>query len=93
MTGTSRPCQRYSRGPAKLKDDSRTHITAAVQSERERAVELRRAGFRMRSASEIGSGSQKPEKNLEWNWKWMIYIVNHTALKIFSQIPTKALKQ
>jgi hypothetical protein len=47
----------------------------------------------MRSASEIGSGSQKPEKNLEWNWKWMIYIVNHTALKIFSQIPTKALKQ
>jgi hypothetical protein len=37
MTGTSRTCQRYSRAAAKLcaqlKDDSRTHITAATQSE------------------------------------------------------------
>ena len=34
MTGTSRPCQRYSRGPAKLKDGSWTHVSPAVHSER-----------------------------------------------------------
>jgi hypothetical protein len=33
MTGIFRTCQRYSLGPAKLKDDFKMHIAAAKHSE------------------------------------------------------------